>query len=189
MRATAKNGEKRRKVLDLSGKSKRQRSSAQIYSVLYYATKLKEPIRKAWVAQYLEDNPDSSPEMVPKMPLSFRNKQTMEHYAEESPEVIEEVEAMRANESKGKDKAEEVEEEDDDLDPEVAETKRLAKLDRYRWYATTTTSPSIHGCLIIFTQRPRITSWYCDRHASAGGGRNWPHRHGCLRWPRYHERR
>jgi hypothetical protein len=112
---------------------------------LYYTQKLKGPIQEAWV-KHNADNADQSPSgTVAKLPLWFRNEQTRQLYAEETPEVVAEVQAKRAEESKGEPK-EDDDDDDDDLDPAITEKKRLAKLEGYRVYATTSL-PSIHGLL------------------------------------------
>jgi hypothetical protein len=139
MRATGSSGNKRRKVLDLSGKSKRQRADWQIYSVLYYNTKLKGPIKEAWTAKCEQEKPG---EIIPKVPLAFRNVQIRDSYAAETEEIIAEVEAKRADEARGKHTRDV--EGDDGLDPLVTETKRVAQLEGYQRCATTT-SPSIRG--------------------------------------------
>jgi hypothetical protein len=136
MRATGSSGKGRRKVLDLSGKSKRQRADWQIYSTLYYKTKLKEPIQEAWAAKWRQEKPD---EVIPKVSLAFCNEQIRESYATETAEIIAEVEAKRAEEVKRKDTVDA--EVDDGLDPEM---KKAAQLEGYQRCATTT-SPSICG--------------------------------------------
>ena len=73
------------------------------------------------------------------MPLWFRNEKTREMYAEETPEVIEEV-AKRAEEAKGN--PNDGDDEDDGLDPAVVEKKRLAKLEGYRMYAAPQLRPT-----------------------------------------------
>jgi hypothetical protein len=125
---------------------KRLRSAWQIYSVLYYHVKLKNAIKLDWITHY-EATPNYNPEIAkPKPPLWYRNQRTRELYAEESPEVVAEVEDKLAEEKSGKD-AKGDDEDEDGLDAEVTERKRLAKLEGYRVYATTTT-PSFHGCLL-----------------------------------------
>jgi hypothetical protein len=116
--------------LDLNKKRTRQKSNWQIYSTLYYDTKLKTIITGAWEAKYRAENPAHDPSKpIPTPPLAFRNEQTRELYQSESEEVHREVEA-KAKEGEGGGPSAELADVDENLDP--AEISHISKLRSYQ---------------------------------------------------------
>lgn len=101
-RASARGGEGRRWILDLSGKKTKKLPTWQAYSKLFYDTKIKDQVRRRWKAYYLSKNPGFDPiaNPTPPPPLKFLNMVTKELYEQESAEVKDEVERSRVTDGR-----------------------------------------------------------------------------------------
>jgi len=73
----------------------------QIYSALYYKSKLKDLIHAQWKTHYHEEHPDyDTTKDVPKITLSFVNERVREYFEAEMAEVKEEVQLKAEAEQK-----------------------------------------------------------------------------------------
>jgi hypothetical protein len=111
--------ESKAKVLDLQGKKIKRLEPAQVYSRLYYETKLKLIIAECWET-HLATNADKTSKSGP--PLPFRNKIIRKLYEFETPEIKAEVE-RQCDEGLLEDEFEV----DDDEDINEEEAQRCAK--------------------------------------------------------------
>jgi hypothetical protein len=111
------------KLLDLQGKKSKKLQPTQVYSRLYYETKLKPIIAECWQT-HLIANPEDASKSGP--PLQFRNKIIRDLYDSETPEIKAEVERRR-EEGQSED---ELEHDGDGVDEE--ESQRRAKAFAYQ---------------------------------------------------------
>ena len=118
----------RQKILDFSGKSKRQLQGWQVYSTLYYQDKLKDMIQASWKERYLQDNPDHDDDSsIPPVPLGFQNQKMRDLFDSETDEVKAEVEALQK--ARKDDDGDSDESEDNDG---ADEHKRIRELNEYQ---------------------------------------------------------
>lgn len=124
-RASAGVGETKRKLFDWGPKKAKKMPLVQVYSKMFYETRLKDIIQESWNQEYLATHPmlsESDKCRIPVPSLKFRNKMTKTLFAEEPRAVQLEVErkqgtmlAEEGDESAG---------EGDDLDLEDREKQQ-----------------------------------------------------------------
>ena len=99
MRDTSSRAVNGKKILDLREKKPKKRQLCQVYSALYYDSKIKDVVDKRWsekVSQVLPEKDGDKAKAAPQRPpLSFINEIVREMFENESDEVRREVEKLR----------------------------------------------------------------------------------------------
>ena len=99
MRDTSSRAVNGKKILDLREKKPKKRQLCQVYSALYYDSKIKDVVDKRWsekVSQVPPEKDGDKAKAAPQRPpLSFINEIVREMFENESDEVRREVEKLR----------------------------------------------------------------------------------------------